>query len=73
MRTALGLKAVLISYVIPLLIILIILLSLSEFGVSELLSGLIAIVAVGIYFCIVFLCRKRIAGAFDFTISKINI
>jgi positive regulator of sigma E activity len=73
MRTVLGLKAVLISYVIPLFILLILLLSLSEFGFSELLSGLVAIGAVGIYFCIVFLCRNRLAGGFDFTISKINI
>lgn len=73
MRTAVGLKAVLISYVIPLIILLILLLSLSEFGFGELYSGLMALGAVGVYFCLVFLFRKRLTGGFDFTISKINI
>ncbi len=45
-----GLKAVLLAYLMPVFIIIALLLLLQEFGFSELSSGLIAIGAVAVYY-----------------------
>jgi len=66
---SLGMKAVLLSYVIPLLILLIFVVSLSSAGVSELLCGLVALGGVGIYYLVLFLFRKRLAGDYRFYIK----
>ena len=72
LKASLGLKAVFISYVLPLIILLILLLTLPNMGVSELLSGLISLLAVGGYFVVIYLLRKRLAAQFDFVIAKTN-
>ena len=41
-------------------------------GVSELLTGLISLLAVGGYFVVIYLLRKRLAAQFDFVIAKTN-
>ncbi len=65
LKASLGLKAVFISYVLPLIILLILLLTLPNMGVSELLTGLISLLAVGGYFVVIYLLRKRLAAQFD--------
>ena len=72
LKASLGLKAVFISYVLPLIILLILLLTLPNMGVSELLTGLISLLAVGGYFVVIYLLRKRLAAQFDFVIAKTN-
>ena len=72
LKASFGLKAVFISYVLPLIILLILLLTLPNMGVSELLSGLISLLAVGGYFVVIYLLRKRLAAQFDFVIAKTN-
>ncbi len=72
LKASLGLKAVFISYVLPLIILLILLLTLPNMGVSELLTGLISLLAVGGYFVVIYLLRKRLATQFDFVIAKTN-
>ena len=72
LKASLGLKAVFISYVLPLIILLILLLTLPNMGVSELLTGLISLLAVGGYFVVIYLLRKRLANQFDFVIAKTN-
>ena len=73
MRRSMGFKAVWISYVIPLLILLIFLLTLHSLGFGELLAGLSSVLAVGIYYLVVYLLRDRISTDFVFTIAKNNI
>jgi len=70
MRRTMGLKAVWISYVIPLAILMILLLSLPSLGVSELNAGLLSIAGVGAYYLCIWLLRDKIAREFAFTIEK---
>ena len=71
MRQTLGLKAVLFSYINPLIILMILLLSLRGIGIGELMSAFFAILAVALYFLVLYLCRNKIAKSFIFTIAKI--
>ena len=73
MRRSMGFKAVWISYVIPLAILLIFLLTLQGLGLGELQSGLCAILAVSLYYVVIYLLRDKIANKFVFTIAKNNI
>ena len=73
MKRAMGFKAVWISYVIPLAILLIFLLTLQGVGLSELHAGLAAAAAVCVYYLVVYLFRDKIADKFVFTIAKNNI
>jgi len=69
-KRSLGLRAVWISYVIPLFILLVFLLSLSNLCGSELATGGVSVGAVAIYYLLVYLFRKKIAREFVFTIEK---
>ena len=73
MKRSMGFKAVWISYVIPLLILLIFLLTLHSLGFGELLAGSSLVLALGVYYLVVYLLRDRISTDFVFTIAKNNI
>ena len=68
-KMAMGLKAVWISYVIPLAILMILILSLSGFIDSELVRGLVAIAGVALYYFCIWLFRDRLADEFVFYIK----
>lgn len=70
MRSSLGLAAVLISYVFPLVILLGILLSLLGIGVAEPLSALISVLAVAVYYVIVYLFRGKLKYKFKFSVKE---
>ena len=65
-----GLKAVQLSYVIPLMILLILVLSLSSIGLGELASGLVSIGGIAVYYLILYLCRNRLVEGYVFYIRK---
>lgn len=65
-----GLKAVLLSYVIPLVILLILVLSLSYIGFGELAGGLVSIGGIAVYYLILYLCRNHLAEGYVFYIRK---
>lgn len=65
-----GLKAVLLSYVIPLGILLILVLSLSSIGLGELASGLVSIGGIAVYYLILYFRRDRLAEGYAFYIRK---
>lgn len=69
---SLGLKAVLISYVIPVVILLILIVTLSALGKSELLAGLASVGGVAIYYFIVYLFRERLERKYEFYIKNVN-
>ena len=73
MNRSMGFKAVWISYVVPLVILLIFLLTLQGLGFSELHSGLFALLAVCVYYLMVYLFKDKLANKFVFTIVKNNI
>ena len=68
-KMTMGLKAVWISYVIPLAVLMILILSLSGIFESEVLRGLVAIGGVGVYYFIVWLFRERLKNEFTFYIK----
>ncbi len=73
MRRSMGFKAVWISYVIPLAILLIFLLTLQGWGFTELQAGGCALLAICLYYLVVYLFRGKISNKFVFTIAKNNI
>ncbi len=70
MKRSMGMRAVVISYVVPLIILLFLLLILQALQFEELWTGLISIVGVGMYYVGLFLFNKKIAGNFVFIIDK---
>ena len=69
-KMSMGLKAVWISYVVPLAILMILILSLSSVVESEALRALTAIGGVAVYYFIIWLFRDRLANEFVFYILK---
>jgi sigma-E factor negative regulatory protein RseC len=66
---SMGLKAVWISYVIPLAILMILILSLSFVIDNEFLRGGLAIAGVGVYYFIIWLFREKLSDQFEFYIN----
>ena len=63
-------KAVMLSYVAPLIVLLAVIIALGALGAGELLSGLIGLGAVGLYYFLLWLFRKRIRREYVFTIKS---
>ena len=68
-KMTMGLKAVWISYVIPLAVLMILILSLSGVFENEALRGLAAIAGVGVYYFVIWLFRDRLKNEFIFYIK----
>jgi sigma-E factor negative regulatory protein RseC len=68
-KMTMGLKAVWISYVIPLMVLMILILSLSTVFEKEYMRGLVAIAGVGVYYFIVWLFRGKLNNEFVFYIK----
>lgn len=68
LKKTMGLKAVWISYVIPLMILMILILSLSSVTVHEIYTGLISIGGVALYYLMIYLFRDRLAKDYVFYI-----
>ena len=70
MKSSLGLMAVLLSYVIPLVILLGLLLTLLNVGVAEPLAALYSVVAVGVYYVFLYFFRDRLKRKFEFVLKE---
>lgn len=68
-KMTMGLKAVWISYVIPLIILMILILSLSIVMDNEFLRGGTAVAGVGIYYFIIWLFKDKLSDQFEFYIN----
>ena len=68
-KMSMGMKAVWISYVIPLAVLMILILTLSGVFEKEYLRGLVAIGGVALYYFIVWLFRDRLKNEFIFYIK----
>ena len=68
-KMSMGLKAVWISYVIPLAVLMILILSLSPVIASELVLGLVSIAGVALYYFGIWLFRDRLSNEFVFYIA----
>lgn len=69
-KMTMGLKAVWISYVVPLAVLLILILSLSTIFESEYLTGLVSIAGVALYYFGIWLFRDRLSNEFVFYIDN---
>jgi len=69
-KMTMGLKAVWISYVIPLVILLILILSLSAVFEKEYMTGLVSIAGVALYYFGIWLFRDRLSNEFVFYIDN---
>ncbi len=67
-KMSMGLKAVWISYVIPLAVLMILILSLSSVFENEYLCGLLAVAGVAVYYFGIWLFRDRLSNEFVFYI-----
>ena len=69
-KMSMGLKAVWISYVIPLAVLMILILSLSSVIGNELLLGLVAIAGVAVYYFGIWLFRDKLSNEIVFYIRE---
>ena len=69
-KKSMGLKAVWISYVVPLAILMILILSLSPVIDNEPLRGLVAIAGVAVYYLMIWIFRDRLEDEFVFYIKE---
>jgi sigma-E factor negative regulatory protein RseC len=69
MEQSTGYKAVVLSYLIPLVIIIFCLVILNLFSINELTAGLISILLLVPYFLSLYLFRKKISRTFTFTLK----
>ena len=69
LRASMGHKAVWLAYVVPLLVLVAALLGTLAAGGSELLAGLAAIGAVGLYYGVIWLLRDRLRKDYIFNIK----
>ena len=68
-KMSMGMKAVWISYVIPLAVLMILILTLSMFVESQLVCGLSALAGVALYYFVIWLLRERLENEFTFYIK----
>ena len=68
-KMSMGLKAVWISYVIPLAVLMILILTLSNVLESQAVCGLSAIGGVALYYFVIWLMRDRLQSEFTFYIK----
>ena len=66
----LGFKAVALGYIYPFLLLMVVLISLTITGISELKAGLYALLSLLPYYTVLFIFRKRIETTFTFSIKK---
>lgn len=71
LQRSLGYKALWISYLIPLIILMVLLLSLHTVGLSELAIGLSIIALLSLYYLIVWLFKDRFKREFIFIVEKL--
>ena len=69
-KMSMGLKAAWISYVIPLIVLMALILILTSSGVNEAISAVSSIGGVGLYYFIIWLLRDRLQNEFVFYIKN---
>jgi len=69
LKASMGMKAVWLAYFIPLLVLLAVVLTLSALQVGEVATGISALVAVGLYYLLLYLFRDTLKNEYIFTIK----
>ncbi len=71
-RRSMGIKAVFIVYIIPLIVVFIALSAMIGQGVPEVVSGCLSLVVLGVYYLFIGLLRHKIEKDINFEIEKLN-
>jgi sigma-E factor negative regulatory protein RseC len=66
-----GLRAVAYGYIYPFLLIMIILISMTSLGMTELQAGLWSLISLVPYYLGIYLLRNKIGNSFTFKMEKI--
>ena len=69
LRASMGHKAVWLSYVVPMLVMVAVLLGVLAAGGSELLAGGLAIAAIALWYGVIWLLRERLKSEYVFQIK----
>ena len=72
LRSSMGHKAVWLAYVIPLAVLVAALLLALGAGAGELVSGLIAVCAMAVYYFVLWLLRGKLRNEYVFSIEETN-
>ena len=69
LKASMGIKAVWIAYMVPLLALLAVFFGATALGASELAAGLAGIASLAVYYLVVWLLRDRLQNEYVFTIK----
>ncbi|MDR1582385.1 MAG: SoxR reducing system RseC family protein [Prevotellaceae bacterium] len=72
MKISMGMKAVLLAYFMPVIIVMAMLLFLLEVGAGEFYAGVISLVSLVGYYFVIYLVREKLKKQFSFYIEKAN-
>jgi positive regulator of sigma E activity len=72
MKKSLGLKAALLAYFLPFIVLLVTLLVLTSLGVNEVISGIMSLAVLVPYFLIIYILKHKLQRVFQFKLSKVN-
>ncbi|MDR2026057.1 MAG: SoxR reducing system RseC family protein [Prevotellaceae bacterium] len=70
MEAGMGIKAVLLAYFVPVIVVTVLLLLLLEAGTEELYAGVISLISLAGYYFVIYLIRERLKKQFYFYIEK---
>jgi positive regulator of sigma E activity len=72
MKKSLGLRATMLAYVLPFLVVIFALIVLTSIGLNEVISGIISIGALALYFFFLHLAKDKLQKTFQFTLNKVS-
>lgn len=70
MEESMGIKAVMLAYFMPTLVVTVLLLFLLEAGTGELYAGVISLLSLVGYYFVIYLIREKLQKQFYFYIEK---
>lgn len=70
MKQSMGFRALFLGYLFPFLLVMLILILMTSFSVSEPVSGITALSSLVPYYSIIYLTKNKIGKSFSFTIKR---
>jgi sigma-E factor negative regulatory protein RseC len=70
LKASMGMKAVWLAYFIPLVILLVVILGLTAFGMAEVPAAVVGLGSIGLYYLGLYLFRDRLKNEYNFTIKS---
>ncbi len=70
MRKSMGFRALFLGYLLPFIIVMLILITMTSLSLSEPVSGITALISLIPYYTIIYIKKEKIGKSFSFTIKK---